>query len=181
MNISGRRVGPASCLLLVLALVSPTLAPGPLDAQVVRGHVLDDSTRLGVADVTVRAVAGTARVLRSVTTGASGEFLLDLPDSATVRLEGTRPGWSSVTSQPLHVPRGDTVTVEFWLSVRPIPVAPLYVTARSNLGRSRFRAHMEDWGKGIFFTPAMVDSIAPIHPVDLLRGQEDTWLTWRFG
>ncbi|MGD2070913.1 MAG: carboxypeptidase-like regulatory domain-containing protein [Gemmatimonadota bacterium] len=166
-------VAAAAALVLVVA---PARAP----AQVIRGHVVDDSTEVGLPDVEVALLVDSVRVQR-VVTDTAGSFSFDLPDSATVQLEGRRLGWRTVLSRPLHVSPQDTVTVELWMGIRVIPVAPLYVTARSDLGRSRFYRHMEAWGEGVFLTPAMVDSIDPIHPVDVLRGQEETWLSWRFG
>jgi hypothetical protein len=40
---------------------------------------------------------------------------------------------------------------------------------------------MEDWGRGIFITPAMVDSIQPRHPAEVLRKQPKVWLSWGWG
>ncbi|MGD2124171.1 MAG: hypothetical protein PVJ76_20650, partial [Gemmatimonadota bacterium] len=46
---------------------------------------------------------------------------------------------------------------------------------------TQFRERMENWGKGIYMTPEMVDSINPRHPADVFRGQEKTWLSWYWG
>jgi hypothetical protein len=40
---------------------------------------------------------------------------------------------------------------------------------------------MEDWGRGLFYTPEMVDSINPRHPADVLWKADKTFLTWGFG
>lgn len=176
----GLAAGRPAAVALAVALVLAVALPGRAPAQVIRGHVVDDSTETGLPDVEVSLLVDSVRVQR-VVTDTAGFFRFALPDSATVQLEGRRIGWRTVLSRPLRVPPSDTVSVELWMGVRAIPVAPLYVTARSSLGRSRFYRHMEEWGEGVFITPEMVDSIDPIHPVDVLRGQEQTWLSWRFG
>jgi hypothetical protein len=76
----------------------------------------------------------------------------------------------------------DTVTVDFRILPDAVLLAPLLVTARSNLGREVFKRRMESWDRGIFITPEMVDSIQPRrHPAEVLRNQPKVWLSWGWG
>ena len=172
--------GAGMPLLVATTALALLAAISPARAQVIRGYVVDDSTEAALPDVLVSVMVDSAAV-QQLTTDTTGFFQFTLPDSGEVQLEGQRLGWRTVLSQPIFVPAGDTVSVELWMGVEAIPVAPLVVTARSNLGRSRFFRHMDAWGRGVFMTPDVIDSIAPIHPVDVLRDQEKTWLAWRMG
>ena len=102
-----------------------------------------------------------------------------MPTQGTYRLEATRIGYGVTLSQTFFVEQQDTVTVEFRIHSDAVPVAPITVTAHSSRGQSRFARRMTDWGRGIFITPAMVDSIGPRHPADVLEKQENVCIPHR--
>ena len=117
-----------------------------------------------------------------ILTGDDGYFLVALDAWGTYQLEAARIGYKTTTSQPFLVERSDTVTVDFRILPDAVLLAPLLVTARSNRGRETFFRRMENWGRGIFITPAMVDSINPRHhPAEVLRKQPEVWLSWGWG
>lgn len=165
---------------LVGIVLLGTLLPVPATAQVVRGTLVDDTGLGPVATATVTLIRGDDR-LSSAITDSRGFFFLEVPYGGHYKLEAERLGYETTESQPFLVEAGDTVTVEFRIDPDAVLLKPIMVTARSNAGRNQFRRRMEDWGKGIFVTPDMVDSIRPRHPADVMRNQEDVWLSWGWG
>lgn len=167
----------AALLLALLFAAAPALA----GAQVIRGHVLDGGTGAGIEGASLTAFKPATEAVRSVVTDSTGWFLVTLPDSGSFRLTAQRLGYATTRSRPLFVYPADTVTVEFRIRPEAVALEPLVVTGRSARGWSRFSERMNEWGKGVFMTPAMIDSINPRHPADVFRGQEKTWLRWRWG
>jgi hypothetical protein len=60
-------------------------------------------------------------------------------------------------------------------------MAPITVRNRSGRGRDRFEKHLREWDKGFLFTPAMIDSIAPKRPADVLKGVDLVDVRWGWG
>jgi hypothetical protein len=163
-------------LAVLLALFLST----PLSAQAIRGRLIDDSNASPVDGATVTLLIGDERGARTLT-GEDGSFFFDLDAWGSYRLEAARIGYQVTMSQDFLVERSDTVTLEFRILPDAVLLAPILVTARSNQGRNAFRRRMTEWDQGIFITPAMVDSIKPRHPTDVLRKQEKIWISWGWG
>jgi len=174
-----RTLMDAGFLLLICSVLSVGWADG-VHAQVLRGYVVADSTLVGVEGVTVSLLRGDAHLSTAIS-AADGWFVFALPGPGTFRLEAERLGYARTQSQEVSVSGSDTLTVELRMSTAPVALDPLIVTAGRGRGSSRFYERMETWGKGIFMTPSMIDSIKPRHPADVLRGQEETWLSWQQG
>ena len=169
----------AAPLLLVLALSTFVDAP-PAYGQALRGYVVDDSTCTGIEGATVTLIRGDSAVEFSIA-DADGWFFFALPGSGTYQLDAQRLGYARTRSRALFLGPSDTLTVEFLLRTEAVLLDPIVVTAGRGRGFSQFSQRMEGWGRGVFMTPAMIDSINPQHPADVLRGQEKTWLSWRSG
>jgi hypothetical protein len=173
-----RRPGPLASILWAVALLA--LAALPARAQVLTGVLVDDSTGVGVEGATITVLLDNLR-LNSTITDPDGRFFLYIPGEGVYRLEAERLGYATTESQAIPVVPEDSIEVEFRIRQEAIILNPLVVTAGGNSGRFKFERHMEEWGKGVFFTPEMVDSIGPRHPMDILRDRDDTWLTWQMG
>ena len=155
--------------------------PGPSRApQAVRGHLLDLEANRPVSTALVSLLMGEER-LGTTSTDENGFFFLPIPDPGEYQLEASRMGYGTTVSQPFQVTLGDTLTVRFEISPRAVPLEPLLVVGRTSRGTNKFLAHREEWGRGIFLTPEMVDSIAPRHYGDVFRKQEGIWLSWGWG
>lgn len=178
----------SACVLLVLSilLMPPSPASGQEPsrrtgaAQAIRGNLIDLEAMRPILAGAVTLLSGDER-LGTATTDDEGFFFLPVPESGQYQLEARRLGYATTVSQPFEVTRGDTVTVRFAVSPEAILLEPLVVVAHTSRGMYRFLDHMEEWGKGIFLTPAMIDSLAPWHYADVFRGQEDIWLSWGWG
>ena len=166
--------------LAPLVLLSVLLTSSPAGAQAIRGHLIDDSNLTPVAGATITVLMGEARSVQTLTDD-EGYFLVGLDAWGTYQLEAARIGYGTTTSQPFRVEPSDTVTVDFRILPDAVLLAPLLITARSNQGRNAFYRRMESWDRGIFITPAMVDSIQPRHPAEVLRKQPKVWLSWGWG
>jgi len=162
---------------VVLLLVASSARPAHGQIQAVRGHLIDDGSLLPVGGATITLVLGEARMTQ-VLTRDDGSFFIGLDKWGSYRLEAARIGYGTALSQPFQVEAGDTVSVDFRILPDAVLMSPLMVTARSNRGENVFYRRMEGWGEGIFVTPEMLDSIQPRHPADVLRGQDNIWLSW---
>jgi hypothetical protein len=167
---------PSLVLIAVVGLVNPHAGSG----QVIQGYVLEDSTRVEVAHASVSLLRSDS-VLKVTSTDSEGWFSFTLSDPGTYNLKASRLGYETTTTSPINAGPSDILTVEFVLRAKPVPMEPIVVIAGRGRGSSRFYERMETWGKGIFMTPSMIDSINPRHPADVLRGQEETWLSWQQG
>ncbi len=164
--------------LVGLTLLTVAMLPSPLQGQALRGRVVDDSTEVALPDVTVTLLHGQV-VLRRMISDSVGSFFFALPDSGAYGLEAQRLGYETARGDAVRVPGTDTVTVEFRIRMGAILLEPLIISARTGYGSTVFNLRMHNWGRGVFMTPEMVDSINPRHPADVFRSQEQTWLSWR--
>lgn len=172
------RVGSRVCVReALLALLAGAVFTASASAQAIRGHLMDDEQLTPVGGATITLLSGDSRGPQ-VLTQDDGSFFIALEAWGTFRLEATRIGYGTTTSQPFQVEPRDTVTVDFRVLPDAVLLRPITVTARTNQGRSAFYRRMDDWGEGLFITPDMVDSIQPRHPMDVLRHQPKIWLSW---
>ncbi len=161
---------------LCSALLS-VFSPFPALSQAVRGRVIDDRSNDGIEGVAI-TLFRYGRKGRTVSSDRTGEFFLPLPGGGLFSLEAGRIGYATSRSRQFIAELTDTITVEFRLDVEAILLDPLVVTAVDGRGESRFKRHREEWGRGVFLSPAVVDSIQPKHPADIFRGQEKTRFIW---
>jgi hypothetical protein len=164
----------------LFAVLLAMLTATPASAQAIRGHLIDDSNQVPVGGAIITVLIGEVRGIQTLT-GDDGSFVIALDAWGTYQLEAMRIGYKTTTSQPFLVERSDTLTVDFRILPDAVLLSPLLVTARSNRGRDTFYRRMENWDRGIFITPAMVDSIQPRHPAEVLRKQPKIWLSWGWG
>ena len=175
---NGRPVGYAFSWFLAAALVG--LPRAPMAAQAIRGVVVDDITRMGVPAALVRLIED-GEAGRGAQTDDEGGFLLSLPGSGEYRLEVSGLGYETALSQAVTIERGDTLSVEFRVRPDAVLLDPITVVGRSRRGRDAFERRSNEWDRGFFLSPAMVDSLSPDHPAEVLKGLDKVDVRWGWG
>jgi hypothetical protein len=148
--------------------------------QAVEGYLVDPEAAAPVVAGLVTLLEGDEH-LGSATTNNLGYFFLPVPRPGEYRLRVEAMGYTTSVSESFRIRSRDTVTVQLGVTPDAIEMEPLVVLGRTSKGMERFLDRMENWGKGIFLTPAKIDSIRPRHYADVFRNQEDIWLSWRWG
>lgn len=98
-----------------------------LDAQVIRGRLLDDASAQPIEGATVWLLnEGEVRLVRTLT-DAEGRFHFGL-ELGIYLLYAERIGYLPTTSSPFPVEALDTTDVEFRISDQPILIAPIAVS-----------------------------------------------------
>lgn len=151
----------------------------PAQGQLLRGTLLDQRNGFPVPEAQLTLLRNDQVVLTTLTDSA-GFFRLPIPEAGKYVLEAERMGYARSRSHPIKINPPDTITVEVAIHPEALLLEPLVVTAKSSYGRASFRNHKE-LGKGVFFTPEMVDSINPKHPAEVLWKADKTFFIWRFG
>ena len=164
--------------LLTTALLGFAHAPG--SAQAIRGVVVDDLSLTQVPSALVRLVRN-GEAGAAILTDDHGAFFLSVPEAGQYRLQVSGLGYETALSQVVEVERGDTLSVEFRVRPDAVVLDPITVLSRSRRGRNTFENRRSEWDRGIFLTPAMVDSIAPTYPAELLKGLEKVDVRWGWG
>jgi hypothetical protein len=168
----------AVCLTMLASLLA--LAPAPVAPQAIAGVVVDDRTLEPVPGALVRLVIQ-GWLDRATETDSIGRFFLSTPREDQYQLEVSRMGYQTTRSQRVLVAAGDTVSVEFRVLPDAILMDPIMVTGYTRRGRNAFDRRRQEWGRGLFLTPAQIDSIAPEHPAHALEGLEKVHVQWGWG
>ena len=147
--------------------------------QLVLGRVLDDVTERPVPGAQVTLLLADER-LSATTVDDSGGFLLVTDRTGTLAVEVQALGYRT-HAQPVELITGDRIVVT--LRVRPdaIPLEPLVVTSRSNLGRNLFAHRRQEWGRGIFLDPDAIAGMKASHVGEYLSDLEDVRVSWGMG
>ena len=149
-------------------------AAAPLCGQEFRGRIYDADSRAFVAGVTIYIREAPSRSLvASFTADSTGAFVARLPRAGKYLIQTHQLGYSQSTSQVLEVTADEVVEIELVLSVRPLTVEPVNVTARSQphnpyLEASGFYARRES-GVGHFLTRAEVQRYSRVQVSESLR------------
>jgi len=167
-------------LSLFLAIVLLGFTRAPASAQAIRGVVVDDVSLTTVPSALLRLVRN-GEAGRGILTGDDGRFLLPVPEAGEYRLEVSGMGYETALSQIVYVDRGDTLSVEFRVRPDAVVLQPITVVGRTRRGRNAFEQRRAEWDRGIFLTPAMVDSISPVYPAELLKGLDKVDVRWGWG
>jgi hypothetical protein len=152
-------------LLLAAALFSPL----PLAAQTVQGRIMDPlSTPVPTAEVLLVNEAGEVR--GKAASDADGVFRIPADLPGEYRLRVRHLGFSDLTSDPIRVAAGETVTVEIRLSQAAIPLRPITVIGRSSDPRhTAFHERRLSRRQGAFITRADIERTPHARTTDLLR------------
>lgn len=149
----------ASISLLALSAAST------VEAQVIRGRLLDHASDLPVAGAAVVLVSPGGVDLERVITDTVGHFTMTTPGPGRYEFRAQRVGYETVTSPPLRLERADTVHVDVHIATDAVPLAPLTVTAarRAPIRDRRLDEFYDRQrrGFGTFFGPEEIDALRP--------------------
>ena len=168
---------PAGSRLRDFLPVITCLAAGlytPLDAQTLRGRVVDSNTLSPVpaAELTVISLSG--RELATTTSDSTGRFYVTWKGGEKVTVRSQRIGYAAAHTPEFTVRADETVNVRVLMSVNVIPIDPLIITSRerSDDVSGNFAAfeRRRQNNVGHFITRKDIEVRNPTYVSDLLRG-----------
>lgn len=126
-------------LLLDQILVSVRRAGRKLHAgeQLLYGRLVDDSTHAAISGGTLRLLTRAGQVAASTLSNDDGLFWLVSPKPGSYRLQGERIGYKTAESQELKLMLGDSIGVDFYLSMQAVLLDPITVTASARTWANR--------------------------------------------
>ncbi|RMH17241.1 MAG: carboxypeptidase regulatory-like domain-containing protein, partial [Gemmatimonadetes bacterium] len=177
----GAAGGPPAGWIAGLALLTLTAWTPAVSAQtLLRGRVVDDSTRAAVVGADVQVALDDSLLVGRVSTGQGGVFVIRLPRAGLYRLQVQGLGYRTRVSQSFPVPDGDTLDIVFGLEPEAITLPGLEVEADGpglRPGRDKFEEHRA-LGKGYFVTRAQIDSLKPLEVGEIFKLVDGVRLNW---
>jgi hypothetical protein len=171
-GVAPRRARRVRLLRIGLFLFAMASSAQKGSGQLVRGRLLDISTRAPINTALV-ALLDTALVPRaSAVTDDSGRFVLQASRSGTYRIRAERIGYRAALSDVIELLQGPTRYVEFRLSAEAVLLEPLRVVAAPRvpaLDQVGFYSRRQA-GPGIFITRDDFEYRQPRFPSEVLRG-----------
>jgi hypothetical protein len=150
---------------LGLALLLPTVGA----AQQIRGVVVEDSSYLPIADVTVELITPDGRIRATSLSSGAGWFEMFVPGSGQFLLRATHQAYTRVDTLAIAVESNEIITVMFRLSGGPIPIAPLVVRGVMRDRLTGFRERASKGAFGRFITRADIDKLGGYDLAHVLR------------
>ena len=151
------------------------LAAGPLDAQVVRGVVLEVGSGTPVFGARLLLRSQDDEVRAGVISDESGAFELHAEFGGLVRLEVSHFAYADWATSSFALPTDAELDVEVRLDIEAIPLEPIVVVARSSSSARRLRAFddrrdgLGGFG-GFFISVEDVEARASATTTGLVRG-----------
>jgi hypothetical protein len=122
MLFSRRGVCVARCTAAIVAVLST-----PLAAQIVRGNARVDGTTHASVETSVLLVDESGSLVAGAMTDENGVYVLRAPRAGTYRVRARRIGFAPVTSEPLSVAAGATITFDPTMRLLPATLAEVNV------------------------------------------------------
>jgi hypothetical protein len=159
------------CVLGILTLAALAITT-PVDAQSVRGRLVDAQTGAAVERGTMTLLSEDSVALQSRVTDAEGAFALSIPGPGAYRLGAERIGYRTAATPLIELEEADSLEVEFRLSVDAVLLQPLDVVVHNRrppgpLGG--FYERMERGGFGTFISRDEIEERKPLRTSDLLQ------------
>ncbi|MBW3656409.1 MAG: carboxypeptidase regulatory-like domain-containing protein, partial [Gemmatimonadetes bacterium] len=102
-----------------------------LDAQTVRGRVVDGATKLPIPMASVSALNSAGRPLDRTAADSAGYFAVELRGAGAYRLRAERVGYRAVTSPDFDLGAREALEVELHMTVMSVNLDPLVITSRA--------------------------------------------------
>jgi hypothetical protein len=159
--------------LSVSTVLAASLAAGaamPLDAQIIRGRILEDPSNRPIPGASVALVAaGNARVAATTRPGRDGGFSLQAPSPGIYRLMTELPGYRTAVTPAFELFAGDQVDVNLRLLSDTARLRPITVTANTRQNTNRLAGFARRNAFGRYITRDQIETRHPIFVSDLLR------------
>ena len=154
--------------MLAASLIAGIAAP--LDAQIIRGRILEDPSSRPVSGASVALVgAVTARSAATTRTGGDGSFSLQAPSPGIYRLLAELPGYRTAVTPAFELFAGDQVDVTLRLLSDTMRLRPMVVTANTRQNNNRLSGFARRNAFGRYITRDQIDRMHPVWVSDLLR------------
>lgn len=165
----------AAVVGLLLTLVAVDAAP--LEAQTVRGRLLESGRETPVGSGMVVLLTETNAVIDRTVTDEEGRFVLRAPDPGSYFIRAEALGYRSKTDGILELGEGGEITIAFYLRPEPLEMEGIRATGERDLielGRRRFLEGQGFYerlerGFGEFVTPEEIERRRPVDAEDLFR------------
>jgi hypothetical protein len=123
-----------SLRLPIVALLFAPLLALPLGAQTVRGNIIDESTKLPVAEVVVTLVDNVGSpVAPTVRSDSAGNFIVHASRPGTYRVNASRIGYRALRSDPVSLSLGQLVVLRLRMTTVAQQLVPIRVVERRAL------------------------------------------------
>jgi len=154
-------------LLLLIPFIWVAAAPRA-DAQVLRGAVIDATTRARVAAAAIELVDAVQGDRTRTETDSTGLFMVRLPRAGTYRMSVSHISYVMYEVTDLELGTGEIVTLEIRLGQDAVPLEPLLVTAR-RAGLLQGVDERRRSGFGQYLTREQIDARNAARVSDLMR------------
>jgi hypothetical protein len=146
-----------------------------VQAQAVRGTVLDATTQRPIAGASISVTADTGTSRRAVSDSA-GNFQLSLPRAALYTVVVSRIGYAKHGGDTIRIKSAEIVTLRIEMDQRATPLHPVVITDRMSRMPPGFEQRRA-MGFGRFLDRSEIDQRHPIRTTDLFVGMPGVHLT----
>lgn len=163
-------------LILVAVLACVTLSERTA-AQSIRGHLLEEETRVPIAQGEVTLLGQYGEVIgKTIRSDSLGAFVIEAPRGGRYGIRARRVGFAVTVTPLVFVASNEVLIVEVEMAVRAQPLLPVTIMGRAESeGRDAVSILIEGFerrkrlGLGTFWTKEQIRRRNPQTLVDLLR------------
>ena len=187
--VAAARAGVGGLGAFVALAVSAALIVGlarPVEAQVIRGRIFEDSTRNGVEGTTLSLLRESGEPTgRQVRSDSAGTFSISTPGAGRFVIVAQRVGFHEMTTPSIvTLAAGEVVVVELFLGRRAAPLTPITIMERREARPNPLQEGFEErrrTGMGTFLTREDIERRKARMVYDLLLGVPGVELRERGG
>jgi hypothetical protein len=157
-------------------LLVALLESAALQAQSIRGTVVDAATRTPIAGTIIQIRSDRGNQPRQTTADTAGVFLMDLPAGGLYTVSATHIGYVPQRGDTVRIGDAETVGLRIQLDRNVVPLRPVVVTERVSHMPDGFEQRRST-GFGRFLTRTEIEARHGSQTTDILRGLPGLVLT----
>jgi hypothetical protein len=154
---------------LAAALCPLAMIPGALDAQVIRGVLLEATTSDPITGATIELLRSDSTVHVSATSDVRGWFHLEAGEAGMYLLRPSHATYTPAGLDTVSVGAHEVVNVILRMGLNVIPLEGLVVMARARDRLGRFFERVDEGGPGRFILRPYIERRPTARPSELLR------------